>query len=130
MEIYSTEEQQVDAIKQFGKDYGLSIIVGAVVGLGGLYGWNTYSEMKVASSEDASESFDKLVTNAANPALFIEGAESFVKAHDQKGYQALLELMTAKAAVESGDFVKLKKHISALLLLSQDRVLIWWQQSA
>ena len=40
MDIYSTEEQQVDAIKQFWKDYGSSIIVGAVVGLGGLYGWN------------------------------------------------------------------------------------------
>ena len=33
MEIYSTEEQQVDAIKQFWKDYGTSIVVGAVVGL-------------------------------------------------------------------------------------------------
>lgn len=32
VEIYSTEEQQVDAIKQFWKDYGTSIVVGAVVG--------------------------------------------------------------------------------------------------
>jgi predicted negative regulator of RcsB-dependent stress response len=116
VEIYSTEEQQVDAIKQFGKDYGVSIIVGAVVGLGGLYGWNTYSEMKVTASEEASESFDKLVVNAANPTLFIEGAESFVKAHDQKGYQALLELMTAKAAVESGDLVKAEEAYKRIII--------------
>ena len=46
MEIYSTEEQQVDAIKQFWKDYGNSILIGAVVGLGGLYAWNYYSDVK------------------------------------------------------------------------------------
>lgn len=57
MEIYSTEEQQVDAIKQFWKDYGTSILIGAVVGLGGLYGWNYYSDMKVAKAEEASKPF-------------------------------------------------------------------------
>ncbi|MCL1141754.1 tetratricopeptide repeat protein [Shewanella gaetbuli] len=108
MEIYSTEEQQVDAIKQFWKDYGTSIVIGAVVGLGGLYGWNTYSDMKIASSEQASESYDQLTANADNPAVFLEGAESFVKEHDQAGYQALLELLTAKAAVEAGDIDKAK----------------------
>lgn len=106
MEIYSTEEQQVDAIKQFWKDYGTSIIVGAVVGLGGLYGWNTYSDMKISSAEAASESFDQLTQQATNPAALIEGAETFAKEHDQKGYQALLELMTAKAAVDANDYAK------------------------
>jgi len=106
VEIYSTEEQQVDAIKQFWKDYGSSIAIGAVVGLGGLFGWNTYSDMKVKSAEQASESFEQLANNATNPAVFIEGAGNFVKEHDQKGYQALLELMTAKAAVDAGDLTK------------------------
>jgi predicted negative regulator of RcsB-dependent stress response len=106
VEIYSTEEQQVDAIKQFGKDYGPSILIGAVVGLGGLYGWNTYSDMKISAAESASDAFDQLAVNATNPAAFIEGAENFAKDHDQQGYQALLELMTAKAAVEAGDLTK------------------------
>ena len=55
VEIYSTEEQQVDAIKQFWKDYGTSILIGAVVGLGGLYAWNYYSDVKVAQAEEASK---------------------------------------------------------------------------
>lgn len=106
MEIYSTEEQQVDAIKQFAKEYGPSILIGAVVGLGGLYGWNTYSDMKISAAESASDAFDQLSVSATNPNAFIEGAENFAKDHDQQGYQALLELMTAKAAVEAGDLTK------------------------
>ena len=65
MEIYSTEEQQVDAIKQFAKEYGPSILIGAVVGLGGLYGWNTYSDIPLETYcqtfyDSLKENFDIL----------------------------------------------------------------------
>ena len=115
MEIYSTEEQQVDAIKQFWKDYGTSIVVGAVVGLGGLYGWNTYSDMKVTAAEKASESFQSIVTQSANPAALLVQAESFTSEHDQQGYQALLELMVAKSAVEAGDLAKAEASFTKVI---------------
>ncbi|MBB1439634.1 tetratricopeptide repeat protein [Shewanella sp. SG41-4] len=115
MEIYSTEEQQVDAIKQFWKDYGTSIVVGAVVGLGGLYGWNTYSDMKVTAAEEASESFQSIVTQSANPAALLVQAESFTSEHDQQGYQALLELMVAKSAVEAGDLAKAEASFTKVI---------------
>ncbi|MGE6567316.1 tetratricopeptide repeat protein [Shewanella vesiculosa] len=115
MEIYSTEEQQVDAIKQFWKDYGTSIVVGAVVGLGGLYGWNTYSDMKVTAVEKASESFQSIVTQSANPAALLVQAESFTSEHDQQGYQALLELMVAKSAVEAGDLAKAEASFTKVI---------------
>ncbi|MGP1832193.1 tetratricopeptide repeat protein [Shewanella frigidimarina] len=115
MEIYSTEEQQVDAIKQFWKDYGTSIVVGAVVGLGGLYGWNTYSDMKVTAAEEASESFQSIVTQSANPAALLVQAENFTSEHDQQGYQALLELMVAKSAVEAGDLAKAEASFTKVI---------------
>ena len=36
MEIYNSEEQQVEAIKRFWKENGTAIIAGVVLGLGGL----------------------------------------------------------------------------------------------
>lgn len=117
MEIYSTEEQQVDAIKQFWKDYGSSILIGAVVGLGGLYGWNYYSDMKVAQAEEASQAFNQLTTQSPDEAAMLAGAAEFAKNHDQKGYQALLDLILAKSAVDAKDYPKaedaLKKVIAA-----------------
>lgn len=106
MEIYSTEEQQVDAIKQFWKDYGSSILIGAVVGLGGLYAWNYYSDAKVAQAEEASKAFHELTTKSSDEAGMLAGVAEFSKSHDQKGYQALLELIVAKTAVEAKDYPK------------------------
>ena len=117
MEIYSTEEQQVDAIKQFYKDYGLSIGIGVVVGLGGLYGWNYYSDMKIEKAEEASQAFQTLTTKSSDEAAMIAGVAEFSKNYDQKGYQSLLDLIVAKTAVEAKDFPKaeeaLKKVIAA-----------------
>ncbi|WP_372870494.1 tetratricopeptide repeat protein [Shewanella sp.] len=117
MEIYSTEEQQVEAIKSFWKEYGTSIVVGAVVGLGGLYGWNTYSDMKVSKAEAASVAYQQLSVNLADEAALLKAAESFKAEHSQAGYELLIELMVAKSAVDAKDFAKaeesLKKVIAA-----------------
>jgi predicted negative regulator of RcsB-dependent stress response len=115
VEIYSTEEQQVDAIKQFWKDYGVSIALGAVVGLGGLYGWNTYSEHKVASAELASESFQSIALDAENSPNVMMAAVEFEKNHDQQGYQALLQFMLAKSAVEAGDLEKAEQAYTKVI---------------
>lgn len=117
MEIYSTEEQQVEAIKSFWKEYGTSILVGAVVGLGGLYGWNTYSDMKVAKAEAASVAYQQLSANTSDEAAILKAAEGFKAEHDQQGYSLLVEMMVAKSAVEAKDYAKaeesLKKVIAA-----------------
>ncbi|WP_153914596.1 tetratricopeptide repeat protein [Shewanella sp. TC10] len=115
MDIYSTEEQQVDAIKQFWKDYGSSIIVGAVVGLGGLYGWNYYSDVKIENAEAASEAFQSIAANSADSAAVMAAVSDFGQQHDQKGYQALLELMSAKAAVEAGDLDKAEAAFTKII---------------
>jgi len=44
MEQFATEEQQVEAIKRFWSEHGTSLIVGAVLGLAGLFGWQYYSD--------------------------------------------------------------------------------------
>lgn len=117
MEIYSTEEQQVDAIKQFWKDYGTSILAGAVVGLGGLYGWNYYSQMTVDNAENASVAFQQIRNQNLDAAGMAGAVANFDKDHSQAGYQALLDLMLAKSAVDAGELTKaadaLKKVIAA-----------------
>lgn len=115
MEIYSTEEQQVDAIKQFWKDYGTSIVIGAVVGLGGLYGWNTYSAYKVTQQEKASEAFQTVGLQNNDTVAMKAAAEDFSKAHDQKGYQAMLDLILAKTAVDAGDLAEAEKVLKQVI---------------
>ena len=124
MEIYSTEDQQVDAIKQFWKDYGTSVVVGAVVGLGGLFGWNYYSDYQVAQAEAASESFQALSTQNSEDAAMLAAAENFAKAHGQKGYQSLLELLVAKSAVEAGDLEKAETTLKTVIATNVDNSIV------
>ena len=54
MSTYQTEEEQVEAIKQWWKDNGKSVIGGLVLGLavvGGLKGWQQYTKV---SAENAA----------------------------------------------------------------------------
>ncbi|AQS38950.1 hypothetical protein Sps_03834 [Shewanella psychrophila] len=124
MEIYSTEEQQVDAIKQFWKDYGSSIVVGAVVGLGGLFGWNYYSDHKLAQAESASEAFQAVRAGNISDTGMLAAAENFAKDHSQKGYQSLLELIVAKAAVEAGDLEKAETTLKSVVASAPDKGLV------
>ena len=57
MEQFATEEQQVEAIKRFWSEHGTSLIVGAVLGLAGLFGWQYYSDSQIAAKESASQAF-------------------------------------------------------------------------
>lgn len=121
MEIYSTEEQQVDAIKQFWKDYGTSIIGGAVIGFGGLYGWNYYSDHQVAQAQAASEAFQAASVNSAS---MLTAAESFAKNHSQQGYQSLLDLLVAKAAVDAGELGKAEEALKRVLAAKPEESLV------
>lgn len=115
MEIYSTEEQQVEAIKTFWKDYGTSILAGAVIGLGALYGWNWYSDHQVKQAEVASEAFNNVIAKTDDANALAAAAADYEKNHSQKGYSALLQLVVAKSAVEAGDLAKAESALKSVV---------------
>ncbi len=102
MEIYSTEEQQEEAIKQFLKDNGVSLVIGAIVGLGGIWGWNYYQEAELNTIAQNSIEFAK-VEKADN---VVAQGESFVAAHGDTQYGQLAQLLMVKSLVESKDYDK------------------------
>jgi predicted negative regulator of RcsB-dependent stress response len=44
VEVYTTEEQQVEVIKSWWKENGTSVLAGTVIGLVGLFGWRYYND--------------------------------------------------------------------------------------
>ncbi|MBY5921998.1 YfgM family protein [Ferrimonas balearica] len=116
MDIYSTEEQQVEAIKRFWKEYGTSIIGGAVLGLGGLFGWNTYQDYQQGQREAASAAYSQVVEQAGQSRDLLDTAVAQFKAeHGDSGYSALSQLLLARAAVEAGDLAKAETLLTDVL---------------
>ncbi|MDA0119020.1 YfgM family protein [Vibrio sp. T11.5] len=104
MELYDTEEQQVEAIKDWWKENGKAVIFGAVIGLGGLFGWRYYQDTMTQAQEAASESYTQAVQELAAKGAEGEGAlQSFIDANKETQYAVLAALQLAKVQVEAGN---------------------------
>ena len=105
MELYDTEEQQVEAIKDWWKENGKSVILGAVIGLGGLFGWRYYQDSVTTAQETASESYTKAVQQLAENNTEGEAAlQALIDANNESQYAVLAALQLAKVQVEAGEF--------------------------
>ena len=104
MELYDTEEQQVEAIKDWWKENGKAVIIGAVVGLGGLFGWRYYQDSVIQASEAASQSYttvmNTLQTKGADAQADIQ---AFIDSNEVKEYSVLAALQLAKVQVDAKD---------------------------
>ena len=104
MELYDSEEQQVEAIKDWWKENGKAVIFGAVIGLGGLFGWRYYQDSVVEAREAASEGYTSVIS-----ALDAKGVDAqsdiqaFIDANKDAEYSVLAAMQLAKAQVQAGE---------------------------
>ena len=97
MDIYSTEEQQAEAIKRFFRENGISLTLGILVGLGGLYGWKAYNQNQITTAEKASDSYTALVESDD----VLSSADAFISENKDTNYATLAAFVAAKDAVEA-----------------------------
>lgn len=104
MELYDSEEQQVEAIKDWWKENGKAVVLGVVVGLGGLFGWRYYQDSTIAAQEQASAQYMKVVEAVAvNGDKANADVQGFIDANKDTEYAVLAALQLAKAQVEAND---------------------------
>jgi predicted negative regulator of RcsB-dependent stress response len=105
VELYDTEEQQVEAIKDWWKENGKAVIIGAVVGLGGLFGWRYYQDTVIQASETASQSYTTAMNTLQEKGVDAQSdVQAFIESNEVKEYSVLAALQLAKAQVEAKDF--------------------------
>ncbi|EJC6864117.1 YfgM family protein [Vibrio parahaemolyticus] len=105
MELYDTEEQQVEAIKDWWKENGKAVIIGAVVGLGGLFGWRYYQDTVIQASETASQSYTTAMNTLQEKGVDAQSdVQAFIESNEVKEYSVLAALQLAKVQVEAKDF--------------------------
>jgi predicted negative regulator of RcsB-dependent stress response len=97
MDIYSTEEQQAEAIKRFFRENGISLALGVIVGLGGLYGWKAYNQNQITTAEQASDEYTTLVQSDD----VLGAADTFIKNNQDTSYATLAAFVAAKDAVDA-----------------------------
>ncbi len=60
-----TDDQQAELIKSWWRENGLFLVGGLVLGVGGLFGWQTWQSVSTQKSQEASNAFQELLEASA-----------------------------------------------------------------
>lgn len=105
MSTYQTEEEQVEAIKNWWKENGKSVIGGAVLGLalvGGFKGWTEYNRIQAEGASASYEGFTQLARSGDAQAALARG-EQLIAEHDSSTYAMFTALEMAKLEYQAGN---------------------------
>ena len=103
MNEYETEEQQVEALKQWWKENGTSLIVGLFVGVSALFGWRYYVEQNNVHAVQASDLYMQVMQSAALKTAddkTIDINNTLINEYSDTPYAALSSLALAKFEYE------------------------------
>ena len=108
MEIYDTEEEQLDALKRWWKENGQSTVIGLVFGIALILGWNYWQGHKKAQAEQASALYSQLIQaiEADKNDSAEKLAERIREHYPKTQYAAYSGLLLAKLKVQQGDVAK------------------------
>ncbi|QKJ88218.1 hypothetical protein PMPD1_3295 [Paramixta manurensis] len=103
MEVYSNENEQVDALRRFFADNGKALVIGVVLGVGALVGWRYWSNHENGSAKETSAEYQKLTTelDGSKPQT-VEAVTQFAS-NNNNTYGALASLDLAKQYVDKND---------------------------
>ena len=110
---YETEEQQVEALKNWWAENGRAVIAGVVLGgavIGGWTFWQSHSEGKSIAASDAY-SRTMVALSQDNPDNALKFADEAQEDNPNHLYAAYAGMAAALAAVEKGDLVEAGKRL-------------------
>ncbi len=113
MDVYKTEEEQVEAIKKWWQENGKSIIAGVVIGITAIFGWRAYDSHTAVQAEQASVLYEQMLvaarTNDEENALVY--ANRIFDDYKSSTYAVFASLMLAKVAAEAGELEEAETHL-------------------
>jgi predicted negative regulator of RcsB-dependent stress response len=100
---YETEEQQVEALKNWWKENSRSVVAGVVIGGSVIGGWQLWKgrveSQAVAASDGFAQTLEAVISGDAPTALSL--ADTLADDHDNTLYAAYAQLAAARAEVEA-----------------------------
>jgi len=119
VEIYQTEEQQVEAIKGYWAQNGNTIIAGIVLGFAGFIGFNVYQDNQLQKELTISDEYQTLIEKSSKDVtVFNTEAEKFIADKGNNSYVALTALALAKEAATVSDWDKVQQHLNTAITKS------------
>lgn len=121
VDVNLSEEEQVEALKNWWKENGKSVVAGVVLGLGGVFGWQYWTQHQQQVAEQASQQFEQLTGSvAAGSAAAVTQAEAVIAQYEQTPYAAFAALSLAKVKFQQGDIDGAKEQLQKVMVKADD----------
>ena len=117
MEVYQTEDQQVESMKQWWAKNARGTIVALIAGLGIILGGRAWVDYKDAQSDAASVLYQSMLTamKDGKPDAALEQGARILGQYDSTPYATLAALASAKVKLEQGDTATARTHLQWVL---------------
>ncbi|MBA6354312.1 MULTISPECIES: tetratricopeptide repeat protein [unclassified Colwellia] len=122
MDVYQTEEQQVEAIKGFWKENGTAVIAGLVLGFAGFIGFNVYKDTQLENEVLTSDAYQTVMESAGvDGKAFSASASKFIAENKDSSYASLTALALAKEAATHKDWPQVAIHLASAIESSSNQ---------
>ena len=113
MSTYKTEEEQVEAIKNWWKENGKSVIGGIVLGFAIIGGWQGWQGYQRNQGEAASAHFDAMrqAVRSGQQAKAIEDGKRLIGEYGGTAYASFAALELARLAYLGGEKAAAREHL-------------------
>lgn len=111
IQVGDTEEEQVEQIKKWWNSNGKQIIAGAVIGLAGIWGWNTYSDYQDKQSLNARSLYLSFASDSNNLGAYDKLTTDF----SSSSYSDQAILLMAKYLFDAGSYTQALGVIKPLI---------------
>ena len=122
MEFYESEEQRVEALKNWWKTNSSSVFTGLAIGLAVLAGFNAWQHAQKQKTEEAAGLYQQLLkavdAKQSDPAIKL--SERLIEQHQGSAYATYATLFEARLKADAGDLAGAKKALSDLLASTKD----------
>lgn len=101
-----TEEEQVEKLKAWLKENGLSIVFGIIIGVGGIGGYNYWVHVQETSAAKASSHFTQMIDALAadDSEGLQQQADILIADHASTDYALMAHLALARSHVSKDEF--------------------------
>ena len=111
IEISDTEEEHVDKIKKWWNSNGKQIIGGAVLGLAGVFGWNSYGDYQESQALNARTLYLSYASDSSNVGAY----DKLIKDHSSSSYSDQATLLMVKYLFEAENYSLALEAIKPLM---------------
>jgi predicted negative regulator of RcsB-dependent stress response len=122
---YSTEQEQIEAIKKWWQENGKSALLGIILGLAAIFGWRSWQSHIIQQAELASEVYQNALVSMSqdNWQATRDNAMEIINTYGNTGYVLFARLILAFIETQESNYSSAEEQLILALDETDNRTL-------